>query len=132
MQVGPFHCFIRFLKLFKVSAVFSSFGRPFQISGPIDLRHRIVFASHSWEYISYSGTFFLTFSDESDETETEDVERLLSDDDDDDVNGNSDDDDDIESMVGRPSSNLVSNFKVFTWALISTVALPVLFVLVLL
>lgn len=37
--------------------------------------------------------------DESDETETEDVERLLSDDDDDDVNGNSDDDDDdIESM----------------------------------
>ena len=33
--MGPFHCFIKVLKLFRFSADFISFGRPFQICGPI-------------------------------------------------------------------------------------------------
>ena len=33
--MGPFHCFIKVLKLFRFSADFISFGRPFQICDPI-------------------------------------------------------------------------------------------------
>ena len=38
LTVGPFHCFIRNLKIFKYSADFILFGKPFQICGPIDMR----------------------------------------------------------------------------------------------
>ena len=33
--MGPFHCFIKVLKLFRFSGDFISFGRPFQICAPI-------------------------------------------------------------------------------------------------